>query len=127
MYNHRLPDTYRRRGGAVQEHLYGCLANHQHPEQGRSINFYLAHDEARHVCELQLFHKKMFLARHGMDGHAMYGSYRSALELLQWTDFRDRVAPDRSFSQAVISVQDNLLAVGAHERLQGSDAATKSA
>ena len=40
------------------------------------VNFYIAADQARHVCEVQVAHSKMLTLRAGLDGHAVYGRVR---------------------------------------------------
>ena len=47
------------------------------------VNFYIAADPARHVCEVQVAHAKMLTARAGLDGHAVYGRVRNATEQLE--------------------------------------------
>ena len=50
------------------------------------INFYLASDPNRHVCEVQVVLEKMLVARKGLGGHIGYGKSRNALEILEMLD-----------------------------------------
>ena len=43
------------------------------------INFSIAADAGRHICELQIAHKQMMTARKGLPGHAVYNRVRDAL------------------------------------------------
>ncbi|KAH8066513.1 hypothetical protein JL722_959 [Aureococcus anophagefferens] len=36
------------------------------------LNFYLADDDAKHVCEVQVVHRQMLVARAGLSGHSVY-------------------------------------------------------
>jgi len=47
------------------------------------INFYFTSDPHRHVCEIQVVHSRMLVARKGLPGHAIYGRSRNALEILE--------------------------------------------
>ena len=47
------------------------------------INFYFTKDPHRHVCEIQVVHSRMLVARKGLPGHAIYGRSRNALEILE--------------------------------------------
>jgi len=47
------------------------------------VNYYLASDEAKHVCELQLVHASLLTARKGLPGHAIYNIVRNATEFLE--------------------------------------------
>jgi len=47
------------------------------------MNLYLNEDANKHVCEVQLIHKKMFLQRTTMNGHDAYNKSRACNELLQ--------------------------------------------
>jgi hypothetical protein len=47
------------------------------------INFTLASDANRHVCELQLAHDLMLTARKGLPGHVVYARVRNATEILE--------------------------------------------
>ena len=47
------------------------------------LNFYFVADPNRHVCEVQVAHLKMLTARVGLDGHAVYGRVRNAVEQLE--------------------------------------------
>ena len=57
----------------------------RHPSSGGwrdvMINLYVASNEDRHVCEIQVVHEKMLTARVGLDGHAIYNKQRNAAEL----------------------------------------------
>eukprot|EP00930_Biecheleria_cincta_P056795 TRINITY_DN4284_c0_g1_i1.p1 TRINITY_DN4284_c0_g1~~TRINITY_DN4284_c0_g1_i1.p1 ORF type:complete len:903 (-),score=169.33 TRINITY_DN4284_c0_g1_i1:656-3364(-) len=51
------------------------------------INFHFVGGEAAgHVCEFQLVHNKLLLARAGLGGHDAYGAFRATLELLELLD-----------------------------------------
>ena len=51
------------------------------------INFYFKSDANRHICEIQLVHQQMLVARHGLPGHDVYNCVRNADELVnQWMD-----------------------------------------
>ena len=43
--------------------------------------FYLNDDENQHVCEVQIVHQHLFVARKGLPGHDVYATVRNALEL----------------------------------------------
>ena len=45
------------------------------------VNFYLKDDPNRHICELQLVHQRMLVARSSMPGHAVYSRLRNAIEI----------------------------------------------
>ena len=45
------------------------------------VNFYLKDDPNRHICELQLVHQRMLVARKNMPGHAIYSRLRNAIEI----------------------------------------------
>ena len=47
------------------------------------INFYMADDPNRHVCEVQIVLEKMLVARKGLGGHHGYDKSRNALEILE--------------------------------------------
>ncbi|KAJ8610876.1 hypothetical protein CTAYLR_009145 [Chrysophaeum taylorii] len=47
------------------------------------VNFYLKDDDARHVCEVQIVHREMTVARKDLSGHAIYNVVRNAHELLE--------------------------------------------
>jgi hypothetical protein len=47
------------------------------------VNLVLNADEYEHVCEIQVVHSKMYLARKGLDGHGAYGQVRAASEILE--------------------------------------------
>ena len=47
------------------------------------VNFVCRGDESRHVCEMQIVHRSMLVARVGLDGHGVYDRVRNAVELLE--------------------------------------------
>jgi hypothetical protein len=47
------------------------------------VCFVIKHDVNRHVCELQITHRDMLMARKGLPGHAVYNRVRNASELLE--------------------------------------------
>ena len=47
------------------------------------VNLVLVGDEYEHVCEIQVVHSKMYLARKGLGGHGPYGQVRAASEILE--------------------------------------------
>ena len=71
------------------------------------INVTLAADFAGHICEIQVVHSKMLLARAGLGGHAPYAKVRAAAEILEvhGSPLRRFVAAGRriSHSAAVIA------------------------
>ena len=46
------------------------------------LNIAFVDSDSAHVCELQLIHTKLMLARKGMAGHNDYVAFRSAAELV---------------------------------------------
>ena len=51
------------------------------------INFYFKSDANNHICEIQLVHAQMLMARHGLPGHDVYNCVRNADEIVnQWMD-----------------------------------------
>jgi len=50
------------------------------------INFFFIDDPQQHVCEVQIVHKKMLVARQGLPGHAIYDRVRNASEILEKLD-----------------------------------------
>jgi hypothetical protein len=46
------------------------------------VNLTLAGDRYQHVCEVQIVHAKMLLARSGLGGHVPYGKLRAATEIM---------------------------------------------
>merc|ERR1719291_585084 len=48
------------------------------------INFTFVEDPNHHLCEIQIFHAKMFLQRKDMGGHEFYGQSRTLSELLDF-------------------------------------------
>ena len=55
------------------------------------INFYFIKDSNRHICEIQVVHKQMLVARKGLPGHQVYARIRNANEIkgLDVSDFFD--------------------------------------
>lgn len=51
------------------------------------INFSFVEDHNRHICEIQIFHAKMFMQRSDMGGHEFYGQSRTLSELLDFFKF----------------------------------------
>jgi hypothetical protein len=47
------------------------------------MNFRLRSDANQHVCEVQIVHKKLLLARSGLGGHGPYAKVRAASEILE--------------------------------------------
>jgi len=47
------------------------------------VNLACVGDDAAHVCELQVVHRSMFVARVGLDGHGVYDRVRNSIELLE--------------------------------------------
>ena len=47
------------------------------------VNFRLKADRNRHVAEVQIVHRKLMIAREGLDGHAAYAQGRAATETLE--------------------------------------------
>merc|ERR1719265_2831976 len=45
------------------------------------LNLYFKEDPHRHICELQLVHQRILVARTSMPGHAIYGRLRNAIEI----------------------------------------------
>ena len=45
-------------------------------------------DEGLHICELQVAHEQMLMARKGLPGHAVYNKVRNATELLALSGLR---------------------------------------
>jgi hypothetical protein len=50
------------------------------------LNFYLADDDAKHVCEVQVVHRQMLVAREGLSGHSIYNRVRNASELCEYIE-----------------------------------------
>ena len=48
------------------------------------INYYVASDANKHVCEVQLVHSSLLTARKGLPGHVIYGVVRNASEVLEF-------------------------------------------
>ena len=49
------------------------------------INFYLREDPNKHICEVQLVHTQLLMARKGLPGHDVYNRVRNADEIAhQW-------------------------------------------
>ena len=47
------------------------------------INYRVIGDEKKHICEVQVVHRDMYLARSQLPGHAVYSHVRIAVELLE--------------------------------------------
>eukprot|EP00939_MAST-03C_sp_MAST-3C-sp1_P000721 g721.t1 len=47
------------------------------------VNFYFACDPSKHVCEVQIVHDHLMVARANLGGHSIYGKGRAAAELLE--------------------------------------------
>ena len=47
------------------------------------VCFVIKDDVNRHVCELQITHREMLMARKGLPGHTVYNRVRNASELLE--------------------------------------------
>eukprot|EP00750_Incisomonas_marina_P022599 INCI4982.4.p1 GENE.INCI4982.4~~INCI4982.4.p1 ORF type:complete len:219 (-),score=47.78 INCI4982.4:565-1221(-) len=47
------------------------------------ICFFINDDPNRHVCEIQIAHGQLLMARKGLPGHAVYSRVRNASELLE--------------------------------------------
>ena len=45
------------------------------------LTFYFNDDPNRHICEVQVVHRDLLMARKGLPGHAIYGKVRNASEL----------------------------------------------
>ena len=45
------------------------------------INFYVTADPRKHVCEVQVAHHTMLVARKGLPGHQVYDHVRNAIEM----------------------------------------------
>ena len=60
----------------------------KHPSGGGwrdiMINYYVASDANKHVCEVQLVHKSLLMARKGLPGHVIYGVVRNSTEVLEF-------------------------------------------
>ena len=54
------------------------------------INFFLRDDPHRHVCEVQIVHSRMLVARQGLPGHAIYDKVRNAIEILEKLGVSDK-------------------------------------
>ena len=47
------------------------------------VNLYFASDPQKHICEIQIVHKELMIARANLGGHDVYGKCRAAAELLE--------------------------------------------
>ena len=54
------------------------------------LNLFFEDDSLKFICELQLIHNKLMLARQGMAGHNDYNTYRSANELAEIVSYKVR-------------------------------------
>jgi hypothetical protein len=50
------------------------------------INFLFVDDQSKHICEVQLIHEKLVIARKNMGAYESYPFFRNALDLLETTD-----------------------------------------
>jgi hypothetical protein len=48
------------------------------------VNFYFVSDDLRHICEIQVVHEDLLLARSGLGGHKIYNKCRNATEVLEF-------------------------------------------
>jgi hypothetical protein len=48
------------------------------------VNFYFVGDDLRHICEIQVVHEDLLLARSGLGGHKIYNKCRNATEVLEF-------------------------------------------
>jgi hypothetical protein len=48
------------------------------------VNFYFVGDDLRHICEIQVVHEDLLLARSGLGGHKIYNKCRNAAEVLEF-------------------------------------------
>jgi len=48
------------------------------------INFYFNDDMFQYVCEIQLMHTHLLDVREDMGAHHDYGSFRAAVDILNW-------------------------------------------
>jgi len=75
--------------GGIQERICICRAKNRfgQPTSGGwadfMVNFYFEEDDHKHICEVQFAHSQMLLVRQKMGGHAKYGQFRGALEILE--------------------------------------------
>ena len=47
------------------------------------INYVLRDDPNRHICEVQIVHSKLMMARHGIGSHEVYAKLRGEREVLE--------------------------------------------
>ena len=59
------------------------------------INISFVDDPDQHICEVQLIHTKLMLARKGMAGHNDYVTFRSAIELREAVAWQQDHGKDR--------------------------------
>ena len=59
------------------------------------INFAFVGDPNHHLCEIQIFHAKMFLQRKDMGGHELYGQSRTISELVEFFKVRSMMETDQ--------------------------------
>jgi len=48
------------------------------------VNFYFVSDEHCHICEVQIVHSVLLMARKDLPGHTVYVQVRNARELLEF-------------------------------------------
>lgn len=65
-------------------------------------------DDPDHViCELQLIHHTLMLARKGMNGHNDYVTYRSGIELQQAVAAQQKVLTRNSAAESVAHIDSS--------------------
>ena len=102
------------------------------------INFYFIADPNRHVCEVQVVHSRMLVARQGLPGHLIYDRVRNAQEILEKLgvsnvdkraeNARRLMTSGEDFGQEMLSTELLRLGYKAHELLRAgfTDATLKS-
>ncbi|KAK7253887.1 hypothetical protein SO694_000028100 [Aureococcus anophagefferens] len=85
------------------------------------LNFYLADDDAKHVCEVQVVHRQMLVARAGLSGHSVYNRVRNASELCEVGLATDAEARAGGFSEEALAIK-KLLRAAADDDDDGVDA-----
>ena len=56
------------------------------------INFRLKNDPNGHICEVQIIHEKMMMARAGLDAHETYAKLRAAFETIEKLEVDEETA-----------------------------------
>ena len=69
----------------VYSHTRSCTCVHM-LRSDCMLNLYFKEDPHRHICELQLVHQRILVARTSMPGHAIYGRLRNAIEIQEALD-----------------------------------------